>query len=74
MNPKFTISFLIPNTTCGGNIKSGRSAARLARLLGVQEVGSSNLPAPTLNERPFGACIKGLFHWVTESHKMAEST
>ncbi len=27
---------------------SGRSVARLARLLGVQEVGSSNLPAPTI--------------------------
>ena len=30
------------------NIGSGRSVARLARLLGVQEVGSSNLPAPTI--------------------------
>ena len=27
---------------------SGRSAARLARLLWEQEVGSSNLPAPTM--------------------------
>ena|GEM_PF-4899274 len=27
---------------------SGRSVVRLARLLGVQEVGSSNLPAPTI--------------------------
>ena len=26
---------------------SGRGAAWIARLLGVQEVGSSNLPAPT---------------------------
>jgi phosphoribosylglycinamide formyltransferase-1 len=30
------------------NFGSGRSVARLARLLGVQEVGSSNLPAPTI--------------------------
>ncbi len=29
--------------------KSGRSAARLARLLREQEVGSSNLPAPTIS-------------------------
>jgi hypothetical protein len=34
----------LPNKIYG----SGRSVVRLARLLGVQEVGSSNLPAPTI--------------------------
>ena len=34
-------------TTGSGHYGSGRSAARLARLLREQEVGSSNLPAPT---------------------------
>ena len=33
---------------------SGRSVARLARLLGVQEVGSSNLPSPIEYFRPGG--------------------
>jgi hypothetical protein len=31
---------------------SGRGAVWLARLLGVQEVGSSNLPAPTIRFGP----------------------
>ena len=29
--------------------------------IGVQEVGSSNLPAPTLKKRPLTAIVNGLF-------------
>jgi murein DD-endopeptidase MepM/ murein hydrolase activator NlpD len=38
---------LSKSMTGGHGMASGRSAARLARLLREQEVGSSNLPAPT---------------------------
>ena len=48
-NPLLSISHVARNSNCDYNTacQSGRGAARLARLHGVQEVGGSNPLAPT---------------------------
>ena len=44
----------------GRYMGSGRSAARLARLLREQEVGSSNLPAPTTNTHRYNGLARSV--------------
>jgi hypothetical protein len=47
---------------------SGRSAAWLARLLGVQEVVGSNPAGPTiLQKKPFGETVEGLSRFQFKS-------
>ena len=50
-------------------IKTGRGAAWLARLLGVQEVAGSNPVAPTsFQNKPFGEYVEGLSHFRAKGY------
>ena len=51
ISPPHLIYYLVPPqalTACTATLASGRSVAWLSRLTGGQEIGSSNLPVPTI--------------------------